>query len=233
MAALPAILLLCSAADAQTAESILQKTRDTYVELKSYADTGAILEEYGANAKDTHRFATYFSRAPRHFLLDFTKQGGDHFVIWGDPNAFHTWWKSTGQTTDYPNPNNTPAISLSGYNTKGAALKIPTLLYGKSQLAAALLAIHDAVLDGTDTIGDHRCYRVTGRASDVYSATGKEVNIHRISVWIDTGSSLVRQVREEWKTTPGTINRVTTTYEPQVNPSLKESQFKFTPPEAQ
>src|SRR5262252_982039 len=61
---------------------VLQKARDTYVELKSYADSGTILEEYGTNFKDTHTFATYFIRAPRHFLLEFNKQGGDRYVIW-------------------------------------------------------------------------------------------------------------------------------------------------------
>jgi outer membrane lipoprotein-sorting protein len=224
-------LFASSPAHAQNAESILQKARDTYLALKSYSDTGDILDEYGAGAKDKHTFATYFNRAPRHFLLEFRKQGGDQFVIWGDPDAFHTWWKTTAQQTDYPNPQNIPAISLSGYNTKGVAMKIPTLLYGKSQLAAALLAIADPVLDGTDAIGGYRCHRIAGRASDTYAATGKEVNIHRITVWIDGDSNLVRQVREEWKTTPGNISRITTTYQPQVNPTLPDNRFKFVPPE--
>lgn len=227
---LAAALFCSSPARAQTADSILQKSRDTYLALKSYTDSGEIIDEYGANAKDKHTFATYFKRERRRFLLDFKKQGGDHFVIWGDPDAFHTWWKSTGQETDYPNPQNIPAISLSGYNTKGAAMKIPTLLYGKSQLAAAMLAIADPVLDGTDQIGAHRCYHINGRASDTYGATGKEVNVHAITVWIDADSYLVRRVREEWKTVPGNVSRITTAYEPLADPNVDESRFKFVPP---
>jgi outer membrane lipoprotein-sorting protein len=226
-----AAVLCASPARAQKPEDILQKARDAYLALNSYADTAVILDEYGADSKDKHTFATSFNRAPRRFLLEFTKQGGDQFVIWGEPDAFHTWWKTTGQQTDYPNPQNIPAISLSGYNTKGAAMKVPTLLYGKSQLAAAMLAIADPVLDGTDQLAGRRCYRISGRASDTYTATGKEVNVHRVTVWIDTDSNLVRQVREEWKTTPGTISRVTTTYQPQANPTLAESRFKFVPPQ--
>jgi outer membrane lipoprotein-sorting protein len=223
---------LCSAlAGAQGVEQILQKTRDAYLAVKSYADTGTILEEY-TNSKNKHTFATYFNRAPRHFLLEFNKEGGDKFVIWGDPDAFHTWWKSTEQQYDYPNPQNIPAISLSEYNTKGASMKVPTLLYGKSQLAAMMLAIADPTLDGTDEIEGHRCFRVTGRASDVYRATGKEVNIHRETVWIDADSYLIRQVREEWKVAAGQIHRTTTAYQPQANPSLDESKFKFTAPES-
>ena len=218
------------AAHAQNAAAILQKTRDTYVGLRSYADTGSVVYEYGADAKDQHTFATYFSRAPRHFLLEFHKQGGDQYVIWGEPDAFHTWWKMTGQQTDYPNPNNIPAITLSSEPTKGASMKIPPLLYGKSQLAAVLLAFHDPEVDGTEAIGGHHCHRIVGRASDTYSATGKEVNIHRITVWIDSDSFLVRQVREEWKPLPGSVNRMTTMYQPQANPTLDEAKFKFTPP---
>jgi outer membrane lipoprotein-sorting protein len=221
-----------SPARAQNAEQILQKTRDTYLALKSYADSGVILEEYGSSSKDKHSFATYFNRAPRHFLLQFNKQGGDQFVIWGDPDAFHTWWKTTSQQTDYPNPQNAQAISLSDYNTKGAALKVPTLLYAKSQLAAAMLVIGDPELDGTEAVEGQRCYRVTGRASDTYAATGKEVNVHRKTVWIDVDSYLIRQVREEWKAPPGQVRRTTTLYQPQANPALDEARFKFVPPEA-
>src|SRR5689334_18293436 len=142
-------VLLVMPASAQNAEDVLQRTREMYISLRSYADTGVVLTEYGSSSQDRHTFTTYFNRNPRHFILDFRKQGGSRYVIWGDPDAFHTWWNTTGQQYDYPNPNNVSAISLSGMNTGGTALKIPTLLYGKSALAAALLVIADPVLDGT------------------------------------------------------------------------------------
>jgi outer membrane lipoprotein-sorting protein len=219
-----------SLAHAQNVQDILQKTRAAYVAMSSYSDSGTVFEEYGT-AKDKHTFTTYFTRVPRHFVLDFRKQGGDQYVVWGDPDAFHTWWKTTGQQYDYPNPNNISAISLSDRNTKGSVLKIPTLLYGKSSLAAALLAFADPEVDGTEEAGGgHRCYRITGRASDVYKATGKEVNLHKITVWIDTESLLIRQVREEWKALPGNVNRTTTGYEPRANPTLENSRLTFVPP---
>jgi len=51
-----------------------------------------------------------------------------------------------------------------------------------------------------------------------------------MTVWIDAESLLIRRVVEEWKPLPGQVNRVTTTFEPQANPTLDESRFKFTPP---
>jgi outer membrane lipoprotein-sorting protein len=229
---LGAILALGStlAARADDAEAILQKTRDAYVALKSYADSGTVTYEFGVDGRDQHTFETYFTRAPRHFLFDFHKQGGDRYVIWGDPEAFHTWWKTTGSQTDYPNPNNIPAITLSTEPTKGSAMKIPTLLYGKSSLAAVMLALHDPELEGVEEIDHHRCHKVVGRASDVYAATGKEVNIHRVTVWIDAETFLVRRMREEYKALPGSVSRTTTSFHPTANPTLNEARFKFSPP---
>ena len=221
--------LLSGSAEAQSAESILQKARDSYVQMKSYSDTGQVIYDFGGPSPDKHTFSTVFNRSPRHFLLDFHKQGGDRYVIWADPDAFHTWWKTTAQQTDYPNPNNTPAISMSDPGSQGTAMKIPSLLYGKA-FGSAMLNIADPAVDGTEEIGGRRCYRITGRMSDVYAATGREVNIRKVTVWIDSGSFLVFKMVEEPKTVPGQTNRKTTIYEPQANPALDDAKFKFTPP---
>lgn len=218
----------------QTAEQILQKTKDTYVALKTYSDSGTVLDEYGSAAspsKTRHTFTTNFRRSPRAFVLEARKDGGDKFVVWGDPDAFHTWWKTTGAQYDFPNPNNIGAISGSGRNTGGAGVKIPSLLYGKSQLGAMLLALGDPVFDGKEKIDGHECYRVTGRASDTYAATGKEVNVHKVTVWVDDSSYLLRQVREEWKGLPGQVSRTTTSYDPQPEPNIEEAKLRFKAPE--
>jgi len=215
----------------QDPAQILQKSRDAYLALKSYSDTGVVINEYGASTQDRHTFTTYFNRVPRAFVLDFKKQGGLRYVIWGDPDAFHTWFQQTGQQYDYPNPNNIGAISLSGQQTLGAAMKIPTLLYGKSSLRAKLFDIADPVLEGAEDVDKRRCYRITGRVSDVYEATGKEVNVHKVTVWIDSESFLVLKVVEEWKPLPGQRSRNTTIFQPQANPTLDAGRFKFVPPE--
>ncbi|HTT24840.1 MAG TPA: DUF2092 domain-containing protein [Candidatus Sulfotelmatobacter sp.] len=209
--------------------SILQKSRDAYAQMKSYADTGVVLVEYGTSSEDKHSFSTAFNRSPRHFLLEFNKQGGDRYVIWADPDAFHTWWKTTGQKTDYPNPNNTPALNLSGPPTAEISMKIPTLLYGKA-LEAKMLKIADPVLAGVEEVSGHSCHQINGRASDVYAASGKEVNKRKVTVWIDRDSFLIRKMLEEFEALPGQRSRVTATFEPQLNPALDEAAFKFSPP---
>jgi Predicted periplasmic protein (DUF2092) len=222
-------LAAAAGAHGQSASQVLQKSRDIYAQLKSYADTGIVLYEYGTSSEDKHTFSTAFSRAPRHLLLEFHKQSGDRYVIWADPDAFHTWWKTIGQRTDYPNPNNTPALNLSAPNTSGIALKIPTLLYGQA-FGSAMLNIADPVLGSTEEVGGHRCHRITGRASDTYGATGREVNSRKVTLWIDSQSFLVRKMIEEFAALPGQRNRTTTMFEPRANPTLEDVSFKFVPP---
>ena len=212
------------------ADDVMQRSRAVYAALRSYADTGVVLNESGA-AKDRHAFTTSFTRAPRGFLLDFRKQGGDRYVVWGEPDAFHAWWKTTGEQYDYPNPDNLGALNGSGRNTYSTGTKIPTLLYAKAPLLSDFANFTDLVLDGTEDVAGRRCYRVLGTTRDVYAATQKEVNVRKMTVWIDADSLLIRKVAEQWKGLPGQISRVTTTYEPQANPTLDSKMFRFAPPQ--
>jgi outer membrane lipoprotein-sorting protein len=132
--------------------------------------------------------------------------------------------------SDYPNPNNVGAFVGTEVQTAGASNKIPPLLYSKASLPSGFANFSDAVLEGDEDVGGHKCHRVTGTAKDVYAATGREVNLRKMTVWIDDESLLIRQIVEEWKPLPGQISRVTTTFEPQANPVLDDDRFKFTPP---
>lgn len=225
--------LLVASAHAQNADDILKKMKDTYASMKSYADTGVVLDHPDADSSNPilragarHTFSTYFNRLPRHFLLDFHKNEGNRFVVWGDTDAFHNWDKFTGARYDYPNPNNTGAMTGSV-----AITKIPTLLYSKARLLSDFSYYDDIDIDGTETIEGHSCHRLVGRAHDEYAATGKQVNVRKMTVWIDTDSFLLRQISQEWKTPGGGFSRQTVTYEPQANPAIDEAKFKFTPPE--
>ena len=220
---------------ADTADSILERTHDMYGGLTTYYDAGVVLDEYGAAAAPStsrHSFATYFKRTPRNFLFEFHKQGDERFVIWGEPDAFHTWWSTTGTQSDYPNPNNLPAINSSDYQTDGSTTKIPTLLYPKAALVGALSHFVDPKLDGTEIIAGHPCHRLVGATGDLYGMTGNEVNRRKLMLWIDVQTLLVRQVREEWEAAPGQIHRTTTTFDPVTNVEIEDGRFRFAPPKS-
>lgn len=216
---------------AAATDDVLARSRALYAALNSYADTGVVIHEFGASSKEQNTFTTYFKRAPRGYYFDFRKGSGDRFIIWGDPDAFHTWWKTTSVKTDFPNPNNISAFATAEPSAHVAAIKIAPLLYSKAQFQGAFTNFNDAVEDGMEDVGGHRCYRLVGNAFDIYGATGRETNVRKMTVWIDAKSLLIRKVVEVPKEQlPGQIDRLTTTFEPQANPKLDESQFKFTPP---
>jgi hypothetical protein len=198
-----------------------------YADLRSYADSGVVIHEYGSASTDEFKFVTRFNRSPRRFFLE---SSGGQYVIWGAPDAFHTWTKVTGEQYDYPNPNNTPALTMSGAQTRGVSAIVPPLLYAKAALGSVFDNFTDQTVDGIDTIGSHRCHRILGTTRDVYAATGREVNVRKLTVWIDVDSLLIRQVREEWKPLPGQRSRNTVVYEPQANPTIDETRFRFAPP---
>jgi hypothetical protein len=118
------------------AEDFLTRSRATYEALKSYADTGVVLSEYGyatSPARDRHVVTTFLSRTPRGFYFEFNKQGGDRYVIWATRSVSHLW-KTTHVLSDYRNPNNTDAFVGAEVQTAGSSSKIPSLLYSKASL---------------------------------------------------------------------------------------------------
>jgi outer membrane lipoprotein-sorting protein len=214
----------------ETPKAVLEHTRSVYGALTSYSDTGTALKEYSATSRDQFSFTTFFNRAPRHFFFDYRKPSGDRMVVWGDPDAFHVWWKTTGQVTEYPNPKNTGALTLSDYPTGGAITKIPPLLYSKAGLAGAVVGFEPTRMADMEDVGGSRCYRLEGTTSDSYGQTGKQVNVRTLTVWIDSSSYLIRKVVEDAPSAPGTLNRTTTTFDPKANPKLNDEPFQFSPP---
>ena len=73
---------------------------------------------------------------------------------------------------------------------------------------------------------------VTGIAA-AYYPSGQRTNVRPVTVWIDAETQLVRKVLED---TPkgypaGSYLRITTTYEPQGNPTLDDRKFQFSVPQ--
>jgi len=213
---------------AESAAGILDAARATYAALKSYSDTGTVTEEFGPSARSQHTFTTRFNREPRGFLFAMHKEGGDRLVVWADPGAFHVWWKATGAQTDYPNPNNSGAITLNDFPTVGAITKMTSLLYSKAGLVSSLS--NATLLEGTpmEDIAGQRCYRLTGTTKDFYGQSGRSVNTRTLTIWIDARTHLVRQIREEGPSAPGSRNRTTTVFEPLANPALGAESFIVT-----
>ena len=214
------------------AAAVFEHTRTVYAALNSYSDTGKVLKEYSPSSRDEGSFSTYFTRSPRHFLFDYRGPTSDRLVVWGDPDAFHVWWKATGQLTDYPNPGNANAIILNDYPTRSVVTKIPPLLYSKAGLPGALQHFQPQEMTSAEDGMGHKCFRLEGVTSDTYGTTGRQVNVHLLALWVDASSYLVRKIVEQSPAPPGALNRVTTTFDPQPNPRLNDQVFQFADPRA-
>ena len=217
-----------------TTDDILARSRAAYASLRSYADTGSMTSEYGpkgAVITEHHTFKTFY-RAPRSFYFEFNKEAGtDRFVVWGDDTAFRTWWAATGVTDTYGQGRGTEAFALATSPTSNTITNIPPLLFSTSGLAGTLTEMQDASVVGAETISGHRCQKVSGVAKSVYGATGNEVNVRKVIVWIDADTALVRRIIEDSSGVPaGNTNRSTVTIEPEANRPLDDSKFKFTVP---
>jgi outer membrane lipoprotein-sorting protein len=228
-----------TSATAAASDGVLERSRAAYAALRSYTDTGVILTEMqplGAGVlKERHTFTTAY-RSPRHFYFDFHKNGGtERYVIWGDGEAFHTWWSTTRTEDTYPRGQGAGAFAQGGYPTRGSALLIAPLLFAQAGLKGSLMNITEASAAGTEEVSGRRCHKLVGLEQDTYGQTGHAFNVRRLTVWVDAESLLVMKLFED---TPrgapaGTINRVTTTFEPQANPTLDEGRFRFTAPTTQ
>ena len=75
------LVLSGMSAHPQSAEAILQKSRDAYAQMRSYADSGEVLVEYGTSSQDKHAFSTVFNRSPRGFRMEFINQTGDNLMM--------------------------------------------------------------------------------------------------------------------------------------------------------
>lgn len=215
-----------------TADAILQQTHAAYASLKTYADTGSVDLEFGPGGgivREHHAFRTAY-RAPRQFRFDFTKAGNaDRYVVWGDGETFHSYWKSTGTVSDYPKGRGANAFIFGSAPTSAAILQLAPMLFPGAGLSGTMTEFGSAALAGTETIAGHPCYKLTGKAQAVYGATGHVTDVRPTTLWIDSQTSMVRRIFED-RTQGVFVNRTTTTFDPRPDAPVDEALFRFTPP---
>lgn len=216
----------------------LERSRAAYAALRSYSDTGTVTTEDilpGAPAIIEHHTFLTFYRAPRQYLFDFKKDeqaGGERFVIWCEGADFNTWWSTTGVHEKYEKGRGEFAFATASEPTKGSSMLIAPLLFTQANLQGPLVSLKEPKVIGTENVGGHACQKITAVMSLAYSDSGQTAEERSVTLWIDTETLLVRKLFED---TPrgsmeGLVSRVTTTLEPQLNPTLDDVSFRFVPP---
>lgn len=227
-----------STADAQpTAQQLLAQSRANYAALKSYADSGTVFTEYkgvdGPLIAERHTFITHY-RAPRQFLLDFKEDeqaGGDRFVIWSEGGDFNTWWLTTGVHERYPKGQGAYAFAQATLPTKGSSAQTPPVLFADAGLHGPLADLARPKLVGMEELAGKRCHKLVGEVGLAYG-TGTVTSSRPTTIWVDAKTLLVRKIVEDATTgsPAGSVDRITTTFEPLANPKLDDAQFRFAPP---
>ena len=233
-------LVSLARADSPSAPALVEQSRAVYPALKSYADRGEVLDQFGPKPENSYRhtFRTYF-RAPRNFLFDFTQDqraGGTRIVIWCDGGDFQSWNSLTQQHATYPRGSNTAVIAFQQFasSTGRAVSLIPALIFQGSGLVSSFGEFGDAVPAGDEKVGDAATIKLDGVARSRYAKTQRETNVRRATVWIDPQTQLLRRILEDTPEglPPSAVMRTTTTLRPQANPTLDDSLFQFTVPTA-
>jgi outer membrane lipoprotein-sorting protein len=229
---LPAIAAVLIATPAAAADDVLVRSRAAYAALRSYADTGTVTVETqvpgSALAVERHTFSTRY-RSPRHFHLEFKKDpnaGAERLVIWCDGGDFQSWWSATGVHEVYGGGRGVNAFTSAVFPTQGIASHIPPLLFPAAEMHGPLVDIKDVRVAGVEDTGGRRSHKIVGVVQAHFGAA------RPIIIWIDAETLLVRKIVEDTPagSAAGHVDRVTTTFEPRVNPDLADSSFKFVVP---
>ena len=230
-------------APAFDAEDVLAKTRAAYAALRSYADSGTVLDET-TGFTDRSTFRTLFIRDPRYLLIDYTAVAseytgghrlplGHRIVVWMENGELQTWISTTQAHETYPadGGQQVNALSSTGYRTAGISVLIPSHLYSKSGLASAVHATEEAEADGFETVNGRRCFRILGVERWRYPS-GRETGVRPITIWVDAETYLIHKILQDTpKGMPrGSISRRITTLKHQTNPKLDPAQVRFTVP---
>lgn len=218
-------------------EQVLKQSRDTYVALTSYADTGSVTTRYHSGrapeSVETYTFRTAY-QTPRQFLFDFKKgmdAGAERFVIWSEGQDFNSWWSATQVHEDYPQGQGANAFALSAYPTQESSVMIPALLFSKAGLQGPLSSFTLLKGAGTEKLGEHLCYRLIGQEAMAYK-TGTVAGGRAVTLWIDAETLLMRKIFEDTPDGDGgdILNTVTTSFEPVANPAIDPTRFHFEVP---
>jgi outer membrane lipoprotein-sorting protein len=226
-----------SSSTAAPVADVLEQSRAKYAALKSYADTGTITTELtlpgnSDAAVERHSFTTFY-RAPRQYFFEFKKDpnvGDERFVIWANTAEFNTWWSSTQVHDTYPQGQGAQAFALAAFPTKNSSMQLSPMLFAQAGLHGPIVDLKVLQADQVEQVSGHRCHKLVGEVGLAYG-TGTVTNVRPTTIWIDVDSLLVRKVLEDTPRGEGGTDRVTTTFDPQANPQIDDSHFKFIPPQ--
>lgn len=219
----------------QRAAEALAETRRAYAAVKSFTDQGTvqrtIVKGTGERAPAPRRFTLAFARPDRwRFEYAPPEQGAapgagggaasasarEHHAVWQDDSGSARLWR-TAQPMGQPRSTLAAALAEGGGLSQGVLPLYARLLLPDQVSTPSLLErLNDAKSEREETVQGHRCTVVTGQ-----SARGP------VTLWLCSTTRLIRQMEIR-----SDVAVTTFTFNPQINPTLGPSAFRFQPPES-
>lgn len=216
---------------AMTGAQVMAQVQKTYSELKTYSDTGTIINDVllpgvASSTRETHTFVTRF-QGPRSFKFDFKNETGDRIVVWCPGDAsFWSWWKSSGVTQEYPKGQGSMAFATADYPTISTILTIPPLLFPGAGLQGPFETMREAKFIAIEQIGGKPMYKV--KADIPVNHWGDSTRA--TTIWVDAETFLIRQVFQDNPTGEAGKTLTTTILVPTANAAIPASEFAFKAP---
>jgi outer membrane lipoprotein-sorting protein len=164
-------------------------------------------------------FKTAYER-PNLFRFEYIQNQSfppmnDRYVIWSDGKSARSWWTITPEVREAESL----GLAVAGATgvSHGSAHTVSRLLMPREIGGWALTEMTGTKLLKDDKIGNEACARVRGR-----NVVGEPV-----TVWISRRTNMILKIVEVGEGL-GTLS--TTVYKPELNATIPEGTFIFTPP---
>lgn len=201
------------------ANELIAMVVDVYRTAKSYRDTGTIIayDAYGESERDHVTFKTAFVR-PDRFRFEWREpwpiDGSVRRVVWSDGREARTWWQvPLGDDLDEIEPSLDLAIAGATGVSRGTAHTIPSLLLAPHVEGRSLKDMIRPRIERDTTLGERRVWVVAG----LYGSC-------LLRVFVDQQTLLVLRVDESQSEDHGLLDS-TTTYQPELDPKITESEL--------
>jgi len=212
------------------ADDLLASVRSAYGALHSYADDGSVVVELGVPGApplvERARLETRY-RAPGDFYFSYREEaeGGDHLAIWAGAGRYRSWWSVVGAVEDHGGAG-APAFATADYTSNGAATLVASVLLPALALHTPLTDVAEVSETASETIDGHLCRKLSAATAFHFGAA------RPLTLWIDVETQLLRRLVLDTPvgSAAGTLDRVTVTLEPRVDPALGDDAFAFVPP---
>jgi hypothetical protein len=200
----------------ENAAKLRDQVVEKYASLKSYQDTGEYSSEgTGYMVKKSNFRTKYLSSGKILFIVDLSVDEISNYIdaIWGDtklPMFFQGMTGGKGAREPLGN-----ALGIIGVDTGIAATTIPELLLPQLMKGGVLRTSQSLKLLPDSSVGNIQC-------SVLQASMPRE---RTMVFWIDKSTLMILQATDS-------VRSEKVIYHPKANPTLKPSDFEFTPPKS-